>query len=323
MDPTRPTPTERIERARARSRVRRRPPPEDPDRIEEVRRILLGADRSRLEALEAQQPFVDEKRVGAVLPEAIGVATHERGEELGMSLEPVMTSTLSTVVRRESALFGEILAPAIGSAVKNAVRDAFAAMMQRIDEVMERSLSAHSLVWRIESWRTGRPFAEIVLARTLVFRVEQVFLIHRDTGLLLAHVRAGDLPASDADLISGMLTAIRDFVADSFSPEREAGGLRRFSVGELTVLVEQGPQALLAAVVRGVAPDDLVLRLQDPLETIHLQFAGALAEFDGDRQAHPWTYDWLWSWVFTIAGGTSEILREITADRLLGLPRAR
>jgi alkylation response protein AidB-like acyl-CoA dehydrogenase len=46
-------------------------------------------------------------------------------------------------------------------------------------------------------------------------------------------------------------------------------------------------------------------------------------EFDGDRSRHPWTYDYLWSWVFTISGGTSEIQREITADRLLGLPRAR
>jgi alkylation response protein AidB-like acyl-CoA dehydrogenase len=46
-------------------------------------------------------------------------------------------------------------------------------------------------------------------------------------------------------------------------------------------------------------------------------------EFDGDRTAHPWTYEYLWSWVFTISGGTSEIQREITADRLLGLPRAR
>jgi alkylation response protein AidB-like acyl-CoA dehydrogenase len=46
-------------------------------------------------------------------------------------------------------------------------------------------------------------------------------------------------------------------------------------------------------------------------------------EFNGDRTEHPWTYDYLWSWVFTIAGGTSEIQREITADRLLGLPRSR
>ena len=46
-------------------------------------------------------------------------------------------------------------------------------------------------------------------------------------------------------------------------------------------------------------------------------------EFDGDRVAYPWTFDYLWSWVFTISGGSSEIQREITADRLLGLPRAR
>lgn len=46
-------------------------------------------------------------------------------------------------------------------------------------------------------------------------------------------------------------------------------------------------------------------------------------EFNGDRAAHPWTYEYLWSWVFSISGGTNEIQREITADRVLGLPRAR
>lgn len=46
-------------------------------------------------------------------------------------------------------------------------------------------------------------------------------------------------------------------------------------------------------------------------------------EFDGDRNSHPWTYDYLWSWVFSISGGTSEIQREITAERVLGLPKGR
>lgn len=46
-------------------------------------------------------------------------------------------------------------------------------------------------------------------------------------------------------------------------------------------------------------------------------------EYNDNRNEHPLTYDYLWSWVYTIAGGTSEIQREIIADQLLELPRAR
>ena len=46
-------------------------------------------------------------------------------------------------------------------------------------------------------------------------------------------------------------------------------------------------------------------------------------EFDGDRGSHPWTYEYLWSWIFSISGGTNEIQRENIADRVLQLPRAR
>jgi alkylation response protein AidB-like acyl-CoA dehydrogenase len=42
-----------------------------------------------------------------------------------------------------------------------------------------------------------------------------------------------------------------------------------------------------------------------------------------DRTSNRWTYEYMWSWVLTIAGGSSEIQREIIADRVLGLPRAR
>jgi alkylation response protein AidB-like acyl-CoA dehydrogenase len=58
-------------------------------------------------------------------------------------------------------------------------------------------------------------------------------------------------------------------------------------------------------------------------ETVGEMLGWDFMEFNGDRADHPWTYDYLWSWVFTISGGTSEIQREITADRLLELPRAR
>lgn len=46
-------------------------------------------------------------------------------------------------------------------------------------------------------------------------------------------------------------------------------------------------------------------------------------EYGGDRTSNRWTYEFMWSWVLTIAGGSSQIQREIIADRVLGLPRAR
>ncbi|PJG48392.1 hypothetical protein CAF53_09165 [Sphingobium sp. LB126] len=46
-------------------------------------------------------------------------------------------------------------------------------------------------------------------------------------------------------------------------------------------------------------------------------------DYDDDRTSNRWTYEYMWAWVLTISGGSSEIQREIIADRVLGLPRAR
>jgi alkylation response protein AidB-like acyl-CoA dehydrogenase len=58
-------------------------------------------------------------------------------------------------------------------------------------------------------------------------------------------------------------------------------------------------------------------------EVVGEMMGWSFLEFTGDRKSHPWTYEYLWSWVFGISGGSSEIQREIAADRLLRLPRAR
>jgi alkylation response protein AidB-like acyl-CoA dehydrogenase len=46
-------------------------------------------------------------------------------------------------------------------------------------------------------------------------------------------------------------------------------------------------------------------------------------EYAEERTSNPWTYEYMWSWVLTISGGSTEIQREIIADQMLNLPRAR
>jgi OOP family OmpA-OmpF porin len=150
-----------------------------------------------------------------------------------------------------------------------------------ISQSLTHNLSLESLSWRLESLRTGKSFAEVVLLHTLLYRVEQVFLIHRETGLLLAHSTADWAEIRDADLISGMLTAIQDFVHDSFSFD-QGSQLESFRVGDLTVWIEQGPLAMLAGVTRGKAPPDVRDLFRETLENIHLQFYRALDNFNGD-----------------------------------------
>ena len=99
---------------------------------------------------------------------------------------------------------------------------------------------------------TGKPFSEILLARSLLYRVEQVFLIHRKSGLLLQHVAAEDAVLKDADMISGMLTAIQDFVSDSFV---EGGqDLETLDIGRFKLWIQYGPKAMIVGAVSGNAP---------------------------------------------------------------------
>ncbi|MET0984536.1 MAG: acyl-CoA dehydrogenase family protein [Steroidobacteraceae bacterium] len=68
----------------------------------------------------------------------------------------------------------------------------------------------------------------------------------------------------------------------------------------------------------------LVTTVNKLLNETALDILGLRAlEYGEDRASNPWTYDYLYSWVYTIAGGSSEIQREIIADRVLELPRAR
>jgi outer membrane protein OmpA-like peptidoglycan-associated protein len=247
-----------------------------------LRRLLVGPEQSRIEELsdEIESKQVTAEDLADKLPEAIALRAG-RDDHLGRALGPTFETAMRESIRRHPDEMAAAIFPVLGPAIRKSIAETMAALVRSINTAVEQSLSINGLKWRIESWRTGVPYPEIVIKHALVYRVEQAFLIHTETGILLEHVSAPDVNVADADLISGMMSAIQDFVHDSFRPA-EGGRLRTFSVGEHTVQVEAGPRALLALVIRGQAPDTLLQKQQDTLETIHLEFANQLAEFSGD-----------------------------------------
>jgi OOP family OmpA-OmpF porin len=250
--------------------------------LRELRALLVGREQLAISELEERIESLDltAGEVAELLPEAIALRAG-RDEQLARALGPTLERAFGESVQRNPQQLAEAIYPTLGPAIRKAIAEAIGGLVAGLNRAMQLSLSPQGLRWRFEAWRAGIPFGQLVLQRSLVYRVEQVYLIHGETGLLLAHVAAPDLPAPDADVISGMLTAIRDFVGDAFRANA-GGALRTFTVGDVTMLVEPGPRALLAATVRGQHPPALLTRLQSALELIHLRFARPLSEFNGN-----------------------------------------
>ena len=256
--------------------------PEGATEFATLRQLLVGPEQQQLDELadRVEQVAVTSQTLADQLPEAIALRT-SRDRQLGRALAPTVETALRESIRRNPREIAAAIFPVLGPAIRRAIAETMAGLVRSINRAVEYSLSIQGIKWRIEAWRTGVPYAEVVIKHALIYRVEQVFLIHADTGLLLAHVTAPDLDVPDADLISGMLTAIQDFVRDSFRPG-EGGTLSAFTVGEHTVHVEAGPRALIAAVIRGQCPDSVPARLQRTLEQTHLEYATPLGDFEGD-----------------------------------------
>ncbi len=215
--------------------------------LSELRDLLFGAERRQLDELRRRLDTAEltPEELAEKLPQAI-VQRSARDRQLGIALAPTVENAIRESVRRNPREIATAIFPVLGPAIRKAIAETMSGLVNTINRAIEHSLSPQGIRWRIESWRTGVPFAQIVMRHALVYRVEQVFLVHAQTGLLLAHVPDGSL--GDADLISSMLTAIGDFVNDSFE-SKKTGELRAFAAGDLTVLVEPGPQANIAAVV--------------------------------------------------------------------------
>ncbi|MFL6531211.1 MAG: OmpA family protein [Chthoniobacterales bacterium] len=250
--------------------------------LEELRRLLLSRDREQLRELRTQ--FTDKERrshdVAAILPEAIKLS-RDRNDELSRALRPSVEGSVKASIQNTPDVFVEALHPIIGPMVRRSIAESLRRLLQSLNQTLEHTFSWRGLKWRFEALRTGKSFAEVVLLRSLVFRVEQLFLIHRETSMSLLHVAADPSITKDSDMVAGMLSAIQDFARDSFDVGGDSA-LEEFRVGEMQVWIAPGRHAYLAAAIRGTPPRDLRVRLEEAIESIHVLKGSALASFDGD-----------------------------------------
>ncbi|WP_392530729.1 OmpA family protein [Nostoc sp. C117] len=252
------------------------------DELTILRSLLLDIEPTELKKLyeRLKNTQIQPKDIGDMLPEAV-ILRSKQDKQLGEVMVSTVEEAIEVSVKQNYNVLADTLFPVIGPATRKAISTALEEMMQSMNQTLEHSLSPESFKWRLEAQRTGKSFAEIVLLRTLVYRVEQIFLIHKESGLLLQHLVTKQVVIQDPDLVAAMLTAIQDFIKDSFSVQK-GDGVKSLRFGELVIWIEEGPQALIAGIIRGNPPQELRLILQKAIEKIHLNLSREIKNFTGE-----------------------------------------
>lgn len=259
--------------------------PPERDQLEHLRELLVGPTDERLRQLgkQVEEQDVTADGISRLLPEAVRRSA-SRDEHLARALRPTLERSFEASVKRDPQGLADIIAPILGPAIRRSITQTIQAMVQSLNTTLEHSLSPRGWRWRIEAWRTGKSFGEVVLLHTLVYRTEQVLLIDRKTGLLMQSVAAA--ADDDADLVSAMLTAIQDFMHESFDRDgQETSQLSTMRSGDWTIWLEHGPLAYLAVAIRGEPPLSLRDTLQQVTERIHIEHRERLLGFDGDANS--------------------------------------
>ena len=255
----------------------------------ELRRLLLEPEQLQLGNIleRLNNPRVRARELSRPLPEAIRLR-NAQDDALTDALAPTIVTAFHNSVKKDPRPIAEAISPLMGPAIRRAIAIALSSFVQTIDQALKHSLSWQGVKWRFEALKTGKSFAEVVMYHTLLYRSEQVFLIHKQTGLLLHHVAADPTITKDADIVSGMLTAMQvaigNFARDSFGSSNEQ--IDTLDMGDREVWFESGPQAVLAVVIRGEAPESLRSDFFAPaLEAIQIEQREAFETFNGDASA--------------------------------------
>ncbi len=230
------------------------------ERLEELNALetIIQVDKLRARNRDLEERIVElegrileppkrTEQVSEVLPAAIAHRRTARND-LTDALRPDVEQALHDSIRRDPTVMAEALYPVMGPTIRK-------------------------LIARMLSLDNMKPGSKYV--------VRNAYLIDRRTSLPLAVHAIDDDDGLEADMVSGMMEALRSFVQDAFEVD-EFDGLQDLRVGEVELWVEWGPQAVLAVVVRGVAPESLRVEMQETLERFHSSYAPELATFDGN-----------------------------------------
>jgi hypothetical protein len=215
--------------------------------LQQLRELLLREDREALAQVRntLHDPIWFRNNANPIVEEHIDYLKQNFPKEFNKSVEKI-------VDRRIKASQSEILDtiyPVLGSMIKKYINYQLQLLREGIEERIKELTDTRGLWRRMKAAVFGIKSSDLILSDLAKPKIEEIFVIQRDSGLLIGS--ASREHTIDKDAVAGMFTAIKAFVEDAFQRDSKEE-LELISYASYKILVHNYHSYYLALALSGV-----------------------------------------------------------------------
>jgi len=212
--------------------------------LKKLKEILLKEENVRIDLLEKElEASAIREKVLPLLEEQFRIFEKKFPKEY----EAVVNKLIEDKIKNSQEMIVNALYPSLGKMIKKYVNSQVQGLKDSIDERVNKSFTPKAMFGKAKHYFFGIKESDIILRESVDYQVEEVYLIQKDSGLLIGNASTEN--TVDKDVIAGMLTAIKAFVEDAFKREQE--DLESIQYGTYKIIIQSFYSYYIALAVKG------------------------------------------------------------------------
>ncbi|MEH2205820.1 MAG: OmpA family protein [Nostoc sp.] len=250
---------------------------------EEIVQIIASIIDETIRSRTEQDKVSMSTAIAPVIPLAISQQIIIAPEEVSDAIAPAMGRAIKKQIEIEQNIVVDALYPIIGSTIAKYMAETIRAINRQVEE----TLSVEGVKRKIRAKLQGVSEAELILKEALPFTIQAIFLIHKTSGLVISDIQHSHVEQLEAEMVAGMLTAIRSFANDCINQSGSIIELDAIEYGTSKIILEVAGYCYLAIIVRGDPSKNFIWKMRQVFSTIIKKYGNLIERFDGDPDLIP------------------------------------
>ena len=237
-------------------------------------KILL----ERLENKDAQTIEILSKYLAQIITQS----SKNDASALSNALQSVISPAISKEIANNKETMIDALYPIMGGMISKYVTQAIKEMMESINKKIEQGLSFERVKRKAKAKLAGVSETELLLEESADARISALFVIHKETSLLIAQAHLENKEIDDAHMVASMASAIKDFINDWIKNSDEPNEVQLLSYGNATLYIESAGSVFIVAFLDAEPNYEQRKKINTFFASIVKKYTSLFQNFNGD-----------------------------------------